>query len=75
MKLLVSGWGILAQNLHRRRLKKLDDDLVRVRELQQQLGVLRAIREKKKNSSSEKSATKTINDKVNSTPKKETKGK
>lgn len=53
----VSGYGIVSQNLGKRRVQKLNDDLVRVRELQQQLGVLRTVRDKRQSRISEQSAT------------------
>jgi len=39
----VSGYGFLVQGICFRREKKLHEDLARVRELQQQLGVLRTV--------------------------------
>ena len=71
----VSGYGILAQNLRSRREKKLNEDLVRVRELQQQLGVLRSVRSKKQaRGLSSESPTKKGDDETLNKPKKETKG-
>jgi hypothetical protein len=62
----VSGDGIICQCLYERRVKKLDDDLERVRELQGQLGVLRTVRAKRKLEAAKKAGDATD---------KETKGK
>lgn len=40
----VSGYGFFWKLLYQWREKRLNDDLIRVRELQQQLGVLRGIK-------------------------------
>jgi len=44
---VVSGKGIITQTLARQRIQKLNSDLERVRELQQQLDVLRAVQKNK----------------------------
>lgn len=49
-----SGYGIVCKCLHNRRVKKLNDDLVRVRELQGQLGVLRTVRAKRQQEAAKK---------------------
>ncbi|CAB9511654.1 expressed unknown protein [Seminavis robusta] len=52
----VSGHGIICKYLHQKRVKKWNEDLVRVRELQDQLSVLRSVRAKRKQEAARKKA-------------------